>query len=202
LAQNKLRSFPFKLYLPFNKNFLTSYPKYEGLSLNVSSNLLDSLDEPSVNWLKHTAAVTDLSGNPWKCDCPALGVAWLELRESLTLVCASPEDRRGRTWDVLKLDTCRNTVRSVVITDSDKRKVPIIPMPNTSTDSGHVIRIPLMFINIIVLLGLGAVVLAVVSLCTCLRCLCTCLCACLRKYLCGKCNKDNLKDDSELPDRY
>jgi Leucine-rich repeat (LRR) protein len=74
-------------------------PKLELLSLNVSSNRLDSLDDASVMWLNHTAAVTDLSGNPWKCECSALGEAWRGLRHKLTLNCASPEDRRGRTWN-------------------------------------------------------------------------------------------------------
>jgi len=69
------------------------------VSLNVSSNRLDSLDATSVRWLKHTAAVTDLSRNPWNCECSAVGEAWRELRHKLTLNCASTEDRRGRTWD-------------------------------------------------------------------------------------------------------
>ena len=65
-------------------------PKLELLSMNVSSNRLDSLDDASVMWLKDTATVTDLSGNPWKCECTALGEAWREL----TLNCVSPDRRR------------------------------------------------------------------------------------------------------------
>ena len=76
------------------------------MSLNVSSNRLDSLDAASVRWLKHTAAVTDLSGNPWNCECSALGEAWRELRHKLTLSCASPRNRWGRTWDVIEEDLC------------------------------------------------------------------------------------------------
>jgi len=42
-------------------------PKLELLSMSVSSNRLDSLDDASVMWLKDTATVTDPAGNPWKC---------------------------------------------------------------------------------------------------------------------------------------
>jgi hypothetical protein len=108
LAQNKIRSFNFELYFPSSTNSRPSGPTYELVSLNVSSNRLDSLDPASIRWLKHTATVTDLSGNPWKCECSVLGEAWRELRHKLTVKCASPEDRRGRTWDVMEEDLCPN----------------------------------------------------------------------------------------------
>jgi len=31
-------------------------------------------------WLKDTATVMDPAGNPWKCECTALGEAWWEMR--------------------------------------------------------------------------------------------------------------------------
>jgi hypothetical protein len=106
LSHNKIRFFNFELYFPSSTNSGSSGPTYELVSLNVSSNCLDSLDAASVRWVKHTAADTDLSGNPWKCECSALGDAWRELGYKLTLNCASPEDRRGRTWDVIEEDLC------------------------------------------------------------------------------------------------
>jgi Leucine-rich repeat (LRR) protein len=108
LARNKIRFFNLELYFPSNTNSGTSDPTYELVSLNLSSNCLDTLDAASVRWLKHVATVTDLSGNPWKCECSALGEAWWELRHKLTVKCASPEDRRGRTWDVMEEDLCPN----------------------------------------------------------------------------------------------
>jgi hypothetical protein len=126
LAHNKIRLFHFELYFPSNTNSVTSDPTYQLVSLNLSSNLLDSLDAPSVRWLKQTAAVTDLSGNPWKCECSALGEAWRELRHRLTLNCASPEDRRGRTWDVLERDLC---------TDSNNVNVTSSTSPNITTQT-------------------------------------------------------------------
>jgi Leucine-rich repeat (LRR) protein len=106
LSQNKISSFNFELYFPSSTNRGTPDSPYELVSLNVSSNRLDSLDPASVRWLKHTAAVTDLSGNPWKCECSALGEAWRELGQNLTLICATPEDRRGYAWDVIEEDLC------------------------------------------------------------------------------------------------
>jgi hypothetical protein len=97
---------------------------YELVSLNVSSNRLASLDAASVRWLEYTAIVTDLSGNPWKCECSALGEAWRELRHKLTLNCASPEDRRGRTWDVIEEDLCpsRHSFANLSSTDNPNLK--------------------------------------------------------------------------------
>ena len=85
LPQNKIRYFNFELYFPSSTNSGNSDPTCEHLSLNVSSNSLDWLDVTSVRRLKHTAAVTDQSGNPWKCECSALGEAWWELRHKLTV---------------------------------------------------------------------------------------------------------------------
>jgi hypothetical protein len=113
LAHNKIHLFNFELYFPLNTNSVTSDPAYQLVSLNVSSNLLDSLDAPSVRWLKHTTAVTDLSGNPWKCECSALGEGWRELRHRLTLECASPADRKGSTWDVLEGTLCLGNVLDI-----------------------------------------------------------------------------------------
>jgi hypothetical protein len=181
LAENKLRALPFKLYFPWDTDFVTFYPKYERFSLNVSSNLLDSLDEPSVRWLKQTASVTDLSGNPWKCECSALGEAWRELGHSLTLVCASPEGRRGRTWDVLILDKCTDTMISVDIPDSDKMDWPILDIPHPTIVTTHTVYDPERLILFIFILLFGGV------------------CTCLRWMFCGK-RKKNKEKVSELPD--
>ena len=94
-------------------------PTLELLSMNVSSNRLESLDDASVMWLKDTATVTDLSGNPWKCECTALGEAWRELRHKLTLNYVSPEDRKGRTWDLIKEDLCPHIISFVEISSFD-----------------------------------------------------------------------------------
>jgi len=98
----------------------------------VSSNRLDSLDIASVRWLKHTAAVTDLSGNPWKCECSALGEAWRELRYKLTVNCASPEDRTGRTWDVIE-DLCPSTHIFATFSSTDNPNLKTTGMSQSST---------------------------------------------------------------------
>ena len=108
------------------------------MSLNVSSNRLDSLDATSVRWLKHTAAVTDLSGNPWKCECSALGETWRELRYKLTLNCVSPEDRRGSTWDMMET-VCSDRIIHNMSSDVT---------PNTTTDTGPALSTTLIIVNI------------------------------------------------------
>jgi Leucine-rich repeat (LRR) protein len=147
LAQNKIRSFNFELCFPSNTNSVTSDPTYQLVSLNVSSNLLDSLDAPSVRWLKHTAAVTDLSGNPWKCQCSALGEAWRELRHRLTLECASPEDKRGRTWDVLEGDSCTDRIRYVELPCSDKLNESSRANTNITKDTDPALSTTMLVVN-------------------------------------------------------
>ena len=104
------------------------------MSLNVSSNRLDSLDAASLRWLKHTAAVTDLSGNPWKCECSALGEAWRELSYKLTLNCASPEDRNVRTWDVIEEDLCPHRHKFAILSSTDIPNLKKSNMNRSSTE--------------------------------------------------------------------
>jgi len=132
LAHNKIRFFNFELYFSSSKNSGTSDPAYGLVSLNVSSNRLESLDAASVGWLKHTAAVTDLSGNPWKCECSALGEAWWELRHKLTVNCASSEDRTGRTWDVIE-DLCPSTHIFAKFSSTDNPHLKTAGMNQSST---------------------------------------------------------------------
>ena len=103
------------------------------MSLNVSSNRLDSLDVTSVRRLKHTAAVTDRSGNPWKCECSGLGEAWRELRHKLTVNCAPSEDRKGRTWDVIEEDLCPNGYTLPEHSDTDYPNMKTSVMNSSST---------------------------------------------------------------------
>jgi Leucine-rich repeat (LRR) protein len=117
-------------------------PTLEPVSLNVSSNRLDSLDEESVMWLKQTAAVTDLSGNPWRCECSALGEAWWELRQKLTLNCASPKNRTGRSWDVIEEDLCPDIIRPV--------EIPAIDKLNVSTDATHNINSDILVVTALI----------------------------------------------------
>jgi hypothetical protein len=147
LAQNRILSFNFELYFPSSKNSGTSEPTCELASLNVSSNRLDSLDAESVRWLKHTAAVTDLSGNPWKCECSALGEAWRELGNNRTVICASPEDRRGRTWDVIEEDSCHDRFNSVEPTAKDNQNVLSDAKANITTDTGPPLVSTLIVVN-------------------------------------------------------
>jgi len=102
LAQNKIQFFNFELNFPSSNNFYTTNPTFQLDYLNVSSNRLTTLDAASMKWLNQTTAITDLTGNPWNCDCSVLLEVWRELKHKLTLHCASPEQLQGKSWDVME----------------------------------------------------------------------------------------------------
>ena len=97
-----IRSFNFELYFPVNINVDISNPKFQLRHLNVSSNRLTTLDVTSMKWLNQTTAVTDLTANPWNCDCSVLLEVWRGLKHELTLHCASPGQLQGKSWDVIE----------------------------------------------------------------------------------------------------
>jgi hypothetical protein len=136
LAENKIQSFNFEPYFPLNRNSVTCTLTFELVSLNLSSNRLESLDTALVRWLKHTSAVTDLSWNPWNCDCSALGEAWRELKHKLTLDCVSPAELRGRTWDVI----------GTLCPEGDTHATP-----NITTDTGPALKTAALVVNGILL---------------------------------------------------
>ena len=103
LTHNKILSFNFELYFPSNTNSGTSDRTNEFVSLDVSSNRLELLDAASVEWLNHTTAVADLTGNPWNCDCSVLLEVWRGLKHKLTLHCASTRQLQGKSWDVMEV---------------------------------------------------------------------------------------------------
>jgi hypothetical protein len=102
LAQNKIRFFNFELYFPMNSNSDTSTPTFQLEYLNISSNRLTTLDLTSAKWLNRTTGDTDLTLNPWNCDCSVFLEVWRELKDKLTLHCASPRQLEGKAWDVIE----------------------------------------------------------------------------------------------------
>jgi Leucine-rich repeat (LRR) protein len=103
LAQNIIRSFNFELYFPISSNSDSSAPTFQLDYLNVSSNRLTTLNVASIKWLKHTTAVTDLTENPWNCDCSVIIEVWRELKHKQTLHFASPRQLQGKSWDVIEV---------------------------------------------------------------------------------------------------
>jgi hypothetical protein len=102
VAQNKIRSFNFELYFPMRSNFDSSNPTLQLEHLNMRSNRLTTLDVASVKWLNQTTAVTDLTANPWNCDCSVLLEVWRGLKHKLKLHCASSRQLQGKSWDVME----------------------------------------------------------------------------------------------------
>jgi hypothetical protein len=56
-----------------------------------------------MQWLNHTTAVTDLTANPWNCDCSVLLEVWQGLKHKLKLQCASPRELEGKSWDEMEV---------------------------------------------------------------------------------------------------
>ena len=102
LAQNKIQFLNFEIYFPMNSNSDSYNPTFQLEHLNVSSNRLTTLDVTSVKWLNQTTAVTDLTANPWNCDCSVLLEVWRGLKHKVTLQCASPRGLQGMLWDVME----------------------------------------------------------------------------------------------------
>jgi hypothetical protein len=90
------------LYVPISSNSDSSNLTFQLDYLNVSSNRLTTLDVASMKWLNHTTAVTDLTANPWNCDCSVLLEVWRGLKHKLTLQCASPRQLEGKSWNVME----------------------------------------------------------------------------------------------------
>jgi hypothetical protein len=86
-----------------SNNSYNSNPTFQLDYLNLSSNRLTTLDVASMEWLNHTTAVTDLTANPWNCDCSVLLEVWRGLKHKLTLQCASPRELKGKSWDVMEV---------------------------------------------------------------------------------------------------
>jgi Leucine-rich repeat (LRR) protein len=166
LAKNKIRFFNFELYFPMSRIFDTSILTFELESLNVSSNRLDSLGAASVKWLNHRTTVTDLSGNPWNCDCSALGEAWRELKHKLTLNCASPYLVRGQTWDVIGT-SCPDRITYVEPPANNKQNASSGASPNMTAARGPALNTTLLVANGVLLVctivGVGFMVLQILK---------------------------------------
>jgi hypothetical protein len=169
LAQNKIRSFNFELYFPMSSNSDTSTPAFELEYLNISSNRLTTLDVTSVKWLNHTTAVADLTLNPWNCDCSVLIEMWRELKEKLTLRCASPRQLEGKSWDVVEI-FCSKLTGNMNCTPSTSSEAVRLSTEckdesEVSTKGGSLSVITITLIVIGVLLGCvlgGGFILAIV----------------------------------------
>ena len=134
LAQNKIRSFNFQLYSPMSSNSDRSTPTFQLESLNLSSNHPTTLAVASMKWLNRTTAVTDLTGNPWYCDCSVLLDVWRGLKHKLTLHCASPRVLQGKSWDVME-EFCSQVVKEMN-KKSNISSEPVSPRTGGKEESG------------------------------------------------------------------
>ena len=121
LSENLIRSFNFELYFPSSSIFDISNPTFQLEYLNLSSYHLTTLDAALVKWLNHTTAVTDLRANPFKCDSSVLLEVWRGFKQKMTLLCASPRELQGNSWDIIdgfcsKVVNTKNGGHSIITT--------------------------------------------------------------------------------------
>ena len=61
----------------------------------------------------YTHCCAHVADNPWSCDCDSMYTVYQTFRngtgQNVTLLCESPEDLKGKSWDVLE-GMCQRTV--------------------------------------------------------------------------------------------
>jgi hypothetical protein len=138
LSRNTVQSFQLVQYVPSNHKNDPSGLRSELEFLDLSSNNLDSFNTMTAKWLKQPKVIANLTGNPWVCECSALGEAWWELRYKQKLICASPKNRTGCTWDMLK-DLCHGNIvdtKSTTVTANNGGRPSLIILIVTGVLSG------------------------------------------------------------------
>jgi hypothetical protein len=103
LAKNKIHYFPFKEYVSSLTDSCSTSIKF--CKLDLKGNCLSVLDDESVNALGKSAAVVELSDNPWSCECSDSSESvYRMLSDNRTLECATPEYLKGKSCIGVKHD--------------------------------------------------------------------------------------------------
>ncbi|PNF18764.1 hypothetical protein B7P43_G03339 [Cryptotermes secundus] len=107
LSKNKIHYFPFKEYLSLTDSCHTSTKLCK---LDLNGNCLSVLDDESVNVLGNSTVLTELSDNPWSCNCSedSSERVYRMLSGNRTLKCATPEYSKGKSCSGVK-HTCLST---------------------------------------------------------------------------------------------
>jgi Leucine-rich repeat (LRR) protein len=164
LAQNNIQTFNFDLYFPISSNSVSSNPTFQLDYLNVSSNRLTTLDVASMQWLNRTTAVTDLTANPWNCECSVLLEVWRGLKHKLTLQCASPRELEGKSWDVMEgfcsqpADDRNYTSRVAPSPDKERKEESEVSKPSGSP---FILTITLIVSGVVLVCAIGGGVILV-----------------------------------------
>jgi Leucine-rich repeat (LRR) protein len=83
----------------------------ERIHLNLSFNMLSTLNVTVMPLLVKVSNSTDLIGNPWVCDCLMFNTIYSWCRNKsmdLELVCSSPPKFKGQTWKIYENSDCDN----------------------------------------------------------------------------------------------
>jgi hypothetical protein len=129
-----------------------------------------------------TSMILHFTGNPWNCSCDALYRAYkvlrVETRKNITLLCESPEEVRGESWDILEerceLTTAKSTVTAArtadvtatyEVTEAElvrlvtKERSDQIPSPNVSSITPTVIFIICFAVAVCVVIALVVIII-------------------------------------------
>jgi len=90
-------------------DIFTAFPNL--IRLNLSYNMLSTLNITVVTQLVKVSNSTDLNGNPWLCDCLMFNTSYswcLKHNEDLNLVCSNPPSFKGKSWKFYKYLGCND----------------------------------------------------------------------------------------------
>jgi len=114
---------------------LPSTPTFQLEYLDVSSNCVYSVDVELAIWLNRSRTHTDLTGNPWECECSGLG-AWREEQRRETLLCALAKHVTEDRCNMLgRICPDIRAVASTLRPDSDNGSTTSVVTDSISTES-------------------------------------------------------------------
>jgi toll-like receptor 13 len=141
LAKNVISSFNFTEFLHLDNSDSISVKFCRLKLLNLSRNCLSALDNKSEDVLRNSTTKTDLSDNPWSCECSSSQSVYRKFRNNVTLYCA--------TLEYLKVKRCLSlpyTCNSS--TEANSKEYDVTIQAEINTESGKSVRVD-MFIFLI-----------------------------------------------------
>jgi Leucine-rich repeat (LRR) protein len=158
LTDNKIQYFNFTELIPLNNSYNISIKFCNLEVLDLNKNCLSGLDEESVNVLRESTDLIQLSDNPWSCECSDSSDGIYEtLSGNRTLNCETRERTKERSCSDVEL-TCFNVISTpgtVAYADSEN------PKPGTKSEPKP-FRATIVIFEIYVILVLVAIVVVLI----------------------------------------
>jgi Leucine-rich repeat (LRR) protein len=141
LTKNVISSFNFTEFLHLDNSDSISVKFCRLELLDLSINCLSALDNKSVDVLENSTTKTNLSDNPWSCECSSSQSVYKKFRNNVTLYCATPEYLKVKRCLSLPY-TCNSS------TEANSKEYDVTPQTEINTESGISVRVD-MFIFLI-----------------------------------------------------